>query len=149
MPLIGQAFSTPTPRLGVSLNGMQMQKAVDYTVTQDRSAPLVIGGVGALGALDLADTVSSSIPGLSSALGIERGDVNRAALQAIDMPGLGDFYHDYKGGIEATSGIMGMVAADLVTRKLTAPTTAFMGLMRTLPYARRVAALDRSYEIAL
>jgi hypothetical protein len=63
--------------------------------------------------------------------------------------GTRDFYHDYKGGIEATSGVMGIVASDLVARRLTAPAGAFMGFLRTLPYARRIATLDEQYNNAL
>jgi len=152
MPTLGLSQYQAPRRLGIGTsapNGLNIQQAVDYTVTQDRNAALVAGGVLGLGAVDLVDTVASSIPGLSNALGMKRGDVNRAALQAIDLPGIGDFYHDYKGGVEATSGIMGAIAADLVTRKITAPTSAFMGLLRSVPYARRLAALDKSYENAL
>jgi hypothetical protein len=152
MPVLGlSGYRAPT-RLGLGgtgPDGLKIQQAVDYTTTQDRNGLAVLGGVAALGAVDLADTVASSIPGLSSALGVQRGDVNQTALQAIDLPGLGDFYHDYKGGIEASSAIMGAVGAELVTRKLTAPTSAFMGLLRSLPYARRVAALDAQYATAL
>jgi hypothetical protein len=152
MPVLSAGGYRSPSRLGLGgtgPNGMQIQQAVDYSVTQDRNALSVVGGVGALGALDLVDTVASSVPGISKALGIQRGDINRAALQAIDLPGLGDFYHDYKGGIEATSGIMGAIGAELVTRKLTAPTSLFMGMVRQLPYARRLAVLDQQYDNAL
>lgn len=152
MPTLGLSGYQSPARLGLNMgspDGLSIQKAVDYTVTQDRSLPVIAGGVAGLGALDLVDTVASSIPGLSSALGVKKGDINQSALQAIDLPGLGDFYHDYKSGIEATSGIMGVVGSELVARKLTAPTSAFMGLLRTLPYARRVATLDHEYNVAL
>jgi hypothetical protein len=151
MPFIGTDPGTPTLRLGdgVLTSPIQQQQAANYSITQDRN-PLEVGaGVLGLGTLDLADTVSSSIPGLSRALGIQRGDVNNHVLSALDMPGLGDFYHDYKGGIEASSAVMGVVASELVARKLTAPTGAFMGLLRELPYARRIATLDEQYNNAL
>lgn len=151
MPIIGLHPSTPQPRLGfgASVSPLALSRAVDFSVKQDRSALEVIPGVAGLGALDLIDTVASSIPGVSSAIGIERGDINRAALNAIDAPGLGDFYHDYKGGIEATSGIAGIVASELLTRKFTAPASGFMKLLRAVPYARRIATLDEQYHNAL
>lgn len=152
MPSLGLGGYRAPTRLGLGTpapDGLKLQQAVDYTVTQDRNSLGVLGGVAVLGAVDLADTVASSLPGLSSALGVQRGDINKAALGAIDLPGLGDFYHDYRGGIEATSGVMGAIGAELVTRKLTAPTGAFMGMLRTLPYARRLAALDNQYQVAL
>jgi hypothetical protein len=158
MPVIGlgQQISAPRMRVGITPNAQQANTAVDYAVTQDRNPLAVLGGVAGLGAVDLADTIASSIPGLSSALGVDRGDLNRQALgginhalTALDLPGLGDFYHDYKGGIEITSAVYGTVAAELVSRKLTAPAGAVMGVLGRLPYARRVAALDAQYATAM
>jgi hypothetical protein len=151
MPTIGINPGSAGPRLGFGsqLSPLAVNQGTDIAVKQDRNPLEVIGGVTGLGALDLVDTVASSIPGVSSAIGQQRGDINRGVLSALDMPGLADFYHDYRGGIEATSGIMGIVASDLVARRLTAPAGAFMGFLRTLPYARRIATLDEQYNNAL
>jgi hypothetical protein len=152
MPLLGQV--TPTQGMspigfGVNVDGGTQQSAANLAIAPDRN-PLAVGaGVLGLGGLDLADTVASSIPGLSSALGQQRGDLNRYVLSSLDVPGLNDFYHNYKGGIEATSGVMGIVGSELVARKLTAPAGAFMGLLRELPYARRLATLDEQYNEAV
>jgi hypothetical protein len=152
MPLIGfDNSATPNSSLGfgVGVTPMQQQQAASLSVTQDRNPLEVIGGIGALGAVDLADTVASSIPGIHAAFGVDRGDVNRRVLSALDTPGLADFYHDYKGGIEATSAVMGVVGSELIARRLTAPAGAFMGLLRELPYARRIATLDETYNNAI
>jgi hypothetical protein len=151
MPTIGMTPPVAPSRLGFgsSVSPLAINQATDISVQQDRNPLAVAGGVAGLGALDLVDTVASSIPGVSSAIGVQKGDINRAAMNTLDMPGLADFYHDYKGGVEATSGVLGIVAAELVSRKLTAPASGFMKLLRTLPYARRLATLDEQYNNAL
>jgi hypothetical protein len=151
MPSIGLSPGVSPSRIGFGsqVGPNAINQATDLSVKQDRDPGLVMAGTQTLGGLDLVDTVASSIPGVSNAIGLKRGDINHAALNAIDMPGLGDFYHDYKGGIEATSGVMGIIASELVARKLTAPAGAFMGLLRTVPYARRIATLDEQYNNAL
>lgn len=149
MPIItNSSFGSGISRRG-SVGEMAAQRGANYTVTQDRNAFAVGAGVLGLGAVDLADTVASSIPGLSSAFGIQRGDVNNKVFQSMDAPGLGDFYHDYKGGIEATSAVMGIVGSELIARRLTAPGSLFMGALSKVPYVRRVAALDAQYDRAM
>jgi hypothetical protein len=151
MPLLGYNPASVSPRIGFgsTVSPLAASQAADISVKQDRNPLGVAAGVGALGAVDLADVVGSSIPGLSSSLGVKRGDINRVAMSTIDLPGLGDFYHDYKGGIEATSGVYGIIGAELLTRKFTAPASGFMKLLRSLPYARRLATLDEQYNNAL
>ena len=151
MPIISTGGYSAPGRFGNGdvANPINIGKAVQLSVVQDRSAGQVMAGVAGLGVVDLADTVASSIPGLSRALGQERGELNSSFLNAVDLPGLSDFYNDYKGGIEAASGVYGIVASELLTRRLTAPTAAFMGAMSKLPYVRRIAALDKQYESAL
>lgn len=113
------------------------------------SLPVTLAGDAAFGVLDLADTVSSSIPFVSRSLGIDRGDLNQTALNALDMPGLRDFYNDNRGGIEAMSGLAGIVASELIARKLTAPASVFMAAASKLPYVRRLATLDAEYANAM
>lgn len=109
--------------------------------------PTVAGDIG-FGVVDLLDTASSSV-GLSQLFGGKRGSINQAALNAIDSPGLTDFYNDNQGGIEAASGIAGIVAAELITRRITAPTSVFMAAASKLPYVRRLATLDAEYATAM
>jgi hypothetical protein len=116
-------------------------------VHQDRGLLTTLGGDIGLGAVDLVDSAASSIPGINHFFA--RGDVNSAALSAMDMPGLNDFYHDNEGGINVASGVMGVVASELIARKITAPAGVFMGALRTLPYARRLATLDAEYTSAM
>lgn len=148
MPIIGnQSYFAPSRfGSGAALSPMAADVGTGYVIKQDRPAGAVIPGVLGLGAVDLLDTVLSSVPGIAP---FERGDINRGFLRAVDMPGLNDFWNDYQGGIEATSGIYGIVAAELATRKLTAPASAFMGVLSRVPYVRRIAALDRQYDEAL
>lgn len=104
----------------------------------------------ALGSVvDLADTVVSSVPGVSAVTGAERGSVNNALLRAIDSPGLTQFYEQNKAGLEVGSGIAGVIGAELLTRRFTAPASAVMQTLRKTPYLRRAAILDDQYESAL
>lgn len=101
-----------------------------------------------MAAVDLADTLVSSKL-VSWATGAQRGDVNRAVFSAIDLPGLGAFYDNNKPGIEFASGIAGTVAADLISRKITAPAGVLMKSLSALPYVRRIATLDAEYNNAM
>lgn len=100
------------------------------------------------GAVDLVDTVGSSLPGFSSATSWERGDLNNAALSFAGSPGLSKWYEQNKTGLEVTSGIEGVVASELLARRFAGPTSAFMGAMRKTPYLRRIALLDKQAEAA-
>lgn len=106
------------------------------------------GDVG-LGAIDLADTVASSIPGLSRVAGTTRGVVNQKALNLIGSPGLTQFYNDNQGGIEVASGIVGTLVAEGVTRGIGRVAAPMFEGLKTLPYARRILALDTQYERSL
>lgn len=149
MPILGFDTMNATPRTGFTPSTQDQAQATNIAVTSDHNPLTVAAGVTGLGAVDLADTLASSVPGLSNALGQQRGDLDRKFLSSIDSPGLSAFYQNYKGGIEASSAVMGTVAADLVARRFTAPAGAFMGLVKTLPYARRLAALDDAYAGAM
>lgn len=106
------------------------------------------GDIG-LGAIDLLDTAASSIPGLSRATGMTRGVVNQKALNLIGRPGLTEFYQANKEGIEVASGIGGVIAAGMLTKKLTAIAAPFAEGLKTLPFARRILALDSQYQEAM
>lgn len=116
---------------------------------QNHGVFATLAGDAGLGVVDLADTVASSIPVLSRSFGIERGATNSAFLRAIDSPGLTDFYNDNKGGIEAASGIYGIIASELVARKLTAPAGLAMRALKGVGWGRRIASLDMQYERAM
>lgn len=135
-----------------SVNGLgndEAMQAANMVTKQDRGWFTTLVGDTVLGGVDLVDTVASSIPVLSKMIGAKRGQINDAMLRAIDSPGLNDFYNDNKGGIEVASGIMGIVGAELVTRKFTAPAGALMQGLKTIPYARRIATLDAEYANAM
>lgn len=109
----------------------------------------MVGGVLGMGIVDLVDTVASSVPGINNLTGANRGDINQGVLRLIDSPGLNQFYQEYKGGAEAVSGIAGIVAADLVARRVTAPASVFTRAISRVPYVRRIAALDEEFETAM
>lgn len=150
MPYMGS--STPSlvsNRLGAAPTMQDQQVASQSVVQQDRGLLATIAGDTLFGVADLADTVASSIPFASGALGIERGDLNERILQTLDMPGLRDFYNDNRQGIEVASGIEGIIGAELITRRLTAPTSAFMAGVSKVPYLRRIATMDAEYANAM
>jgi hypothetical protein len=130
-------------------NNADLQRAAAATTRQDRGVFATTAGVIGGSVFDLVDTVASSIPVVSRSLGIERGDFNSAMLRAVDSPNLTDFYQDNKGAIEVGSGIAGVIAAELVSRRVTAPAGALMQGLKTLPWARRIATLDTRYEGAM
>lgn len=141
--------SSTNLNLGASANLTDIQRVSQLTQQHDYGILSTIAGDVGLGALDLVDTVGSSIPLVSRGLGIKRGDFNQMSLRALDSPGLTDFYNQNRGGIEAASGIVGVIAAELVTRKLTKPAGLLMSGLKTLPYARRIATLDAEYATAM
>ena len=116
---------------------------------QDSGVVKTLLGDASLGVVDLADTVASSIPFASKSFGLERGDVNRAFLSKVGAPGLQDFYNDNKGGIEAASGIYGIIGSELVARRLTAPAGLAMRALKNVGWGRRIASLDMQYERAM
>lgn len=127
----------------------QTQSAAATAIPTDTGSPFVnTVGMAALAPVDLLDTVASN-KFLQPVTGVQRGSINNAMLSAIGQPGLTDFYNQHQQGIETMSGIGGLVAADLLTKKFTAPAGAFMGALRTLPYVRRIATLDDEYSAAM
>lgn len=150
MPYLGGSFSMGPSRLGgPQVSAGDARAAANMVTKQDRSWFTAIGGSAVLGVADLADTVASSIPGLSSMAGIKRGDINQAMLNAVDSPGFNDFYRDYQGAIEATSGIYGVVASELLTRRFTKPAGLLMKTLQKIPGGRRIATLDDQYTNAM
>jgi len=152
MPFISTAANadlSPNRFAAANTSDADIQRVTNMTNRQDHGFMATAAGVAGLGAVDLVDTISSSIPILSKAAGIQRGDFNSAALRALDMPGLTRFSQEYKGGIEATSGIAGIVAAELTVRRLSRPAGLLMSGLKALPFARRVASLDAEYATAM
>lgn len=122
----------------------EIRSASDALTVKPRGLAETVGGVVGFAPLDLTDVVASSvIPG------VNRGDVNQAALNALDMPYLKNFYNEYQGGIEGASAALGIVGTELITRRLTAPGSAFLNTVSKLPYARRIATLDMEYAAAM
>ena len=127
----------------------QIQGTVKATARQDYGALTTLFGDVAFGALDLVDTVASSVPGVSRATGLERGELSSKMLSAIDMPGLSKFYQQNQGGIEVASGVAGIIAADYVAGRVLKPAGKAMELIKKVPYVGRVASLDSQYRRAL
>lgn len=103
-------------------------------------------GDAALGVVDLADVVTSSTIGRVGGPG--RGKVNAAAM-SIFGPGVGKFMMENKGGIEAVSGIAGVIVAELATRKLLAVARPAVEVIKSVPYARRLLTMEAQSERAL
>lgn len=118
-------------------------------------------GDAALGVIDTVDTIASSIPLLSRAAGVQRGDYNTAWLRAADMPGLNkfltsvggltptEFYNQNRGGIEVASGIYGIVLSELAGRKIAAVAQPFLRGLQNTKYVKSMLNLDRQYANAL
>lgn len=103
-----------------------------------------IAGFAGASVLDLGDTVASSlIPG------VNRQDLNNKFLNAVGSPGIYKWFDENRGAIEVGSGVAGVLAADLVTRKLMAPASFAMQTIRKIPGLRAVAELDSQYENAV
>lgn len=105
---------------------------------------LTLAGMAPAAAVDLGDTVLSSLSGIG--VGPKRGDTSNALYGAIGQPGLNKFVQDHQGGIEAMSGIGGLVASELLARKITAPAGAAMTMLSKVPYVRRLATLESAYQ---
>lgn len=101
------------------------------------------------GAVDLVDTVASSIPGLSHAAGIKRGTINEGALRLAGMPGFTNFYNQNQGGIEIASSIYGVIAADMVARRVAGPLGKFLGGIKGAPILGSLVSLDAKYAEAM
>jgi hypothetical protein len=147
MPILGsdETLYQAAPRVsGGELTVADMQASAER-VNKTYSGSAILGGAVAFAPLDLIDTAASSL----SLGSIQRGSINESALRMIDMPGLTDFYNENKGAIEIASGIGGIVAADVVAKRLLKPAGAFLSVASKLPYIRRVAALDAEYATAL
>lgn len=106
-------------------------------------------GVPTLAVADLADTVVSSLPGSQALFGMERGSLNAKMLSAVGLPGLNQFYENNKDAIEIGSGIYGIIGAELVTKKVSKALSPLIQGLKTMPYARRIAAMDDRYDQAM
>src|ERR1044072_1658146 len=92
---------------------------------------------------DLIDTVSSSL-GFT-----DRGQINEALLTHIGSPGLRSFYEGNRGAIEVGSGIAAIIGSNYAAGRFLRPAGLAMRLLSRVPYANRVAQLDRQYNTAL
>lgn len=103
---------------------------------QTYGAMKTLGGATLLGLPNLADTISSSV-GLTS-----KGDINRYVLNAVGSPGFNQFAANISGATEFTSAALGVVGAELLTRGAIGAAPELLAGLRTMPYGRRVLALD-------
>lgn len=120
--------------------------ATQYTMAQQRSPFSSAGGVAGLavaGVADLADTVASSlIPG------VKRQDLNNTFLNAIGSPGLTAWHAANQGAVETAGTIAGVIGAQLIANKITAPAGVVMNTLREIPWVGKVAGLDAQYANA-
>lgn len=143
------AESTTDSFEDLNLSNNDYQIAADAILPRQSSGAITgLLGSAALAIPDLIDTAASSKL-VSWATGAKRGDINTAMLHAIDMPGVTNFYNQNQKSIEAISGIGGLVASELVARKITAPVSIFMTTLKSVPYVRRIATLDAEYAQAM
>lgn len=127
-----------------------IQQAAQLTAAPSDGWFKTVVGDAALGAVDLLDTAASSIPGVAKITGSKRGQINTAVLSsALGTPGLIKFYNNNREGIELTSGIAGIIASELIGRKLQIAAAPVVALLKTVPYARRIATLDAEYNTAM
>lgn len=131
-----------------------MQQTAATQANRTFAAEYMSGGIRTPGAalamtiggsvIDLVDTAASSvIPG------VEREDVNETFLGAIGSPGLNRWYTENKGAIEVGSGIAGIIASDIVARRVLAPAGLAMRTARKIPWINKVAQLDAQYAAAV
>lgn len=132
-----------------SATSEQHARAADFSANREYGAFGNLGRFTVTGAIDLIDTMATSIPGVSRATGYERGKLSDKMFASIDMPGLTRFYNEHKEGTQVTSAIYGVIAAELATRRLAAAAKPFVAGLKTLPFARRIATLDTQYDLAM
>lgn len=117
--------------------------AQQYVIGLDRNPVLTAVGLPIGSISDFADTTLSSV-GLT-----DRQQVNQTFLNAIGIPGVTSWYNENKGAMEVGSGLLGVVVADQVAKRVLAPGSMAMQAIRATPYARRIATLDKQYEQAM
>lgn len=132
-----------------SLSAKYVDAAARHTQPQGYGVMSTLLGDIAAAPIDLADTVLSSIPGMKSAFGIERGDLNQKMLDLIDKPGVTNFYRENKGGIEVASAVFGIIGAEMATGGLISAAAPFVATMRGASFAKKALRLDDAYKAAL
>lgn len=108
-------------------------------------------GMAAMAPMDLVDTLASNklTQGIT---GIQRGDVDNAVLNFIGKPGLSQFYSDHQAGIEAMSGVGGLVASSILTEGLgglAGEALRSSEFMRSVPFAKRILSLGQEADDAI
>lgn len=148
--------SSFTPGLA-STTLSQQQSQADFATPSDSGTPILNTlGMAAMAPVDLTDSILSNkyVGGLTSALGLgqlNRGQVNQTVANVTGNPGINAFYAQHQSGIEAMSGVGGMVGVGLLTDGLadSALGENMMSTLSKVPFARRVAQLDTEYQNAL
>lgn len=120
------------------------QFAAAYKTGLDRSPGSAIAATIGASAVDLLDTVASSV-----LPGIERQDINNKFLGAIGSPGLTGWFDANRGAVEVGSGLIGIIASDMVAKKILQPGSLAMKAIRGVPFAKKIATLDAQYEKAV
>lgn len=120
------------------------QFAAAYKTGLDRRPGAAIAATIGGSAIDLLDTVASSvIPG------VERQEVNNKFLGAIGSPGLTGWFDQNRGAVEVGSGIVGIIVADGIAKRILEPGSLAMRAIRGVPFAKKIATLDNQYERAV
>jgi hypothetical protein len=117
--------------------------AADYQASVNRQTSVISPYLAVGAAVDLADTVSSSV-GLT-----DRQQVNQQFLSAVGSPGLSAWFDENKGAVEVVSGLGGIVASDFLAGKILKPAGFAMQAIRGIPFVKNIATLDRQYESAV
>ena len=129
----------------------QMQSAAAMSVTQGGyNWAQTLGGAAVLAVPDLVDTVSSSL-GLTQRQDVNKGlgDVLNPMLQTIGLPGLNRFAQENQGAVEAVSGIVGIIGAELATGGTITAAAPFVAAMRGASYAKKALSLEAEYSASL
>lgn len=78
-----------------------------------------------------------------------RRGASRSILNALDVPYLTRLYNDTEGARSIGAGVYGIIASELVTRRLTAPAGFISRTVSRLPYVNRLTQLDDAYAAAM
>lgn len=145
MPYTGPTGTSPVVpiRTAGDLDLGTVQDAARKASTQRSGFETVAAGTLG-GFVDLVDTFSASV-GITD----KRENFNKMALRFFDSPGLNDFYHDTRGAQEIGSAVQGVIISDIIAGRITKPASILMRGMSKIPYVRRIAALDKQYDLAM
>lgn len=134
------------------------QAAARYNPTS-RSALEQFGAGTVFGLVDLWDTAASGLNKTANVLtagaisynpsDYRENGASRSLLQALDVPYLTDLYRDTEGAREIGSAVYGVIASELIARKITAPASFISRTVSKLPYLSKLSRLEDQYQTAM